>query len=81
MEKANIVSVTFRNGRDHDGNPILETLERLEVLDYDGVLLSLLWRLPDYSPGDGEEFVKLTLNVETSEFLKNQFRWQNPLKG
>lgn len=70
-KKGDILSITFRNGYDRDGKPIMMTIERAEVLDCAGGLLQVTFRDVDEHHKD-VEINKITFNIKTSDVLMNQ---------
>ncbi len=70
-KKGDILSITFRNGYDRDGKPVLMTLERAEVLGYADGRLQVTYRDLDESH-DGVEINRIVFNIQTSDVLMGQ---------
>jgi len=70
-KKGDILSITFRNGYDRNGKPLMLTLERAEVLDYTDGLLQVAYRDLDESHND-VEIDKIVFNIRTSDMLMRQ---------
>ena len=62
-----IVSVTYRDGFDKSGKPILKTLDRAEVLSCDGKHLDVGYR--DASSLDEVRFIELKFDMGDSDLL------------
>jgi len=69
FNKGDIVSLTFRNGYDKNGNPILETLERVEVLGYSDDWLQVSFRNVN-TPDGSIELEKLAFRLRLSDISK-----------
>jgi len=69
--KGDILSITFRNGYDGDGKPIMLTIERAEVLGCASGLLQVTFRDVDASHDD-VEIDRIVFNISTSEVLMKQ---------
>jgi hypothetical protein len=68
FNKGDIVSITFRNGYDKRGNPILDTLDRAEVLEFSDDWLSVAVR--NVLTSDGSvELDKLTFRIHLSNIF------------
>ena len=70
-KKGDILSITFRNGYDRDGKPVLMTLERAEVLGYADGRLQVTYRDLDRSHED-VEIDRIVFNISTSDILMKQ---------
>ena len=70
-KKGDILSITFRNGCDSDGKPLMLTLERAEVLGYSDGLLQVTYRDLDSSHND-VEIDRIVFNIRTSDMLMKQ---------
>ena len=68
FKTGDIVSLTFRNGYDKNGNPILETLDRVEVLGYSDKWLHLSFRNVN-TPDGSVELEKLSFRIKKSDIL------------
>jgi hypothetical protein len=73
FKKGDILSITFRNGYDSQGNPIMMTIDRAEVLDCGNGLLQVAYRDVDSSHSD-VEIDRIVFNISTSETLMDQCR-------
>jgi hypothetical protein len=67
-KKGDVLSITFRNGYDANGKPIMMTLERAEVLNYADGLLQITYRDLD-ERHDGVEIDRIVFNIKTSDDL------------
>jgi hypothetical protein len=67
-KKGDVLSITFRNGYDANGKPIMMTLERAEVLNYADGLLQITYRDLD-ERHDGVEIDRIVFNIKTSDAL------------
>ena len=70
-KKGDLLSITFRNGYDPDGKPVMTTLERAEVLACDGGRLQVTYRDLDNSHDD-VEIDRIVFNISTSDVLMHQ---------
>ena len=70
-KKGDILSITFRNGLDRDGKPIIMTIDRAEVLGCAGGKLQVIYRDVDKSHSD-VEIDRLVFNISTSDILMKQ---------
>jgi hypothetical protein len=70
-KKGDILSITFRNGYDLNGKPIMMTLDRAEVLGCADGRLQVTYRDVDKSH-DGVEIDRIVFNISTSDILMNQ---------
>ncbi|MFH1232188.1 MAG: hypothetical protein V1709_11910 [Planctomycetota bacterium] len=68
FKTGDIVSLTFRNGYDKNGNPILETLDRVEVLGYSDDWLQVSFRNVN-TPDGSVELEKLSFRIKKSDIL------------
>lgn len=71
-KKGDILSITFRNGYDNAGKPVMVTLDRAEVLGCKDGLLQVTYRDVEDSHDD-VEIDKIIFNINTSDILMQQF--------
>ena len=71
FRKGDILSITFRNGYDKDGNPSMLTLDRAEVLGCKDGLLQVAYRDVDKAHDD-VEINRVVFNIRTSDALVKQ---------
>ena len=69
--KGDVLEITFRNGYDKAGKPVMMTLERAELLSCTDGLLQVAYRDLDASHDD-EEIDRLVFNIKTSDALMKQ---------
>ena len=69
--KGDILSITFRNGYDCNGNPIMMTIERAEVLGCGNGRLQVTYRDVCDCHSD-VEIDKIVFDISTSELLMKQ---------
>jgi hypothetical protein len=68
FNKGDIISISFRNGYDKQDNPIIETLERAEVLEFSDDWLSVAVR--NVLTSDGSvELDELIFRIHLSNIL------------
>jgi hypothetical protein len=68
FNKGDIISISFRNGYDKHDNPIIETLERAEVLEFSDDWLSVAVR--NVLTSDGSvELDKLIFRIHLSNIV------------
>jgi len=70
-KKGDILSITFRNGYDSKGNPIMMTLDRVEVLGCGDGLLQVAYRDVD-KWHDDVEIDRIVFNISASDILMKQ---------
>ena len=71
LKKGDIISITFRNGVDAEGNPVLTTLDRAEVLGCSGGKLQIAYRDLDKSHSDAELDL-LEFDIHNSDIVTQQ---------
>ena len=70
-KKGDILSITFRNGVDREGKPVMMTIERAEVLGCANGRLQVTYRDVDKSHSD-VEIERIVFDISTSEVLMKQ---------
>jgi len=68
FNKGDIISFTFRNGYDKNGNPVFETLNRAEVLECTENWLRVSFRNVN-TPDGSVELEKLSFRIKLSDIL------------
>ena len=72
FKKGDIVSVNYRDGYDKNGQPIIKTIERAEVLGCEGDYLKLGYRQVPNNWKDGVNFVELDFDMRSAEIIMSQ---------
>jgi hypothetical protein len=66
LTKGDVVSITFRNGYDKNGDAIMQTLDRCEVATIIGSVLCVNYRVV---AKDQVEIRQLTFDINSPEFV------------
>ena len=66
LKKGDMVSVTYRAGRDSYGESVLKTLENATVEDYSGGILTVSYRV---QTAEGIELVSRCFDVNSPEYV------------
>jgi hypothetical protein len=69
LQEGDIISITFRNGYDENGEPVFETLDRAEVLELNDEWLQVSFRNMDNPEGD-VVLEKLSFRISSCDIRK-----------